>query len=197
MAITSSYICFDVYIWVITLWCFTVTVPGYISRSVAGSYDNEGIAIFALMFTYFLWVCYKICTRYQLPRSSPLDSCQLIYYISICIFYLQNMVFTHEYYGMRDVDATLVTYFSRQTISPCLRRWLKIMSYFLIDCGVHFTHDMYWLPYTISNQCQIVIITMFIFHGTAVQILIYSSIDGRRFGYSVWILDQGSGALSL
>ena len=33
-----------------------VTVPGYISRSVAGSYDNEGIAIFALQFTYFLWV---------------------------------------------------------------------------------------------------------------------------------------------
>ncbi|CAK5085693.1 unnamed protein product [Meloidogyne enterolobii] len=26
------------------------------SRSVAGSYDNEGIAIFALQFTYFLWV---------------------------------------------------------------------------------------------------------------------------------------------
>lgn len=33
-----------------------LTVPGYISRSVAGSYDNEGIAIFALMFTYYLWV---------------------------------------------------------------------------------------------------------------------------------------------
>jgi hypothetical protein len=31
-------------------------VPGYISRSVAGSYDNEGIAIFALQFTYFLWI---------------------------------------------------------------------------------------------------------------------------------------------
>jgi len=31
-------------------------VPGYISRSVAGSYDNEGIAIFALMLTYYLWV---------------------------------------------------------------------------------------------------------------------------------------------
>ncbi|XP_037068283.1 LOW QUALITY PROTEIN: dolichyl-diphosphooligosaccharide--protein glycosyltransferase subunit STT3B-like [Pollicipes pollicipes] len=36
--------------------CFIAIVPGYISRSVAGSYDNEGIAIFALMFTYFLWV---------------------------------------------------------------------------------------------------------------------------------------------
>lgn len=35
-----------------------IAVPGYISRSVAGSYDNEGIAIFALMFTYFLWVSY-------------------------------------------------------------------------------------------------------------------------------------------
>lgn len=33
-----------------------MTVPGYISRSVAGSYDNEGIAIFALMLTYYLWV---------------------------------------------------------------------------------------------------------------------------------------------
>ncbi|XP_065053854.1 dolichyl-diphosphooligosaccharide--protein glycosyltransferase subunit STT3B-like [Rhopilema esculentum] len=36
--------------------CFIAIAPGYISRSVAGSYDNEGIAIFALQFTYFLWV---------------------------------------------------------------------------------------------------------------------------------------------
>jgi len=35
---------------------FIAIVPGYISRSVAGSYDNEGIAIFALQLTYFLWV---------------------------------------------------------------------------------------------------------------------------------------------
>ncbi|CAL8105252.1 unnamed protein product [Calicophoron daubneyi] len=31
-------------------------VPGYISRSVAGSYDNEGIAIFCMLFTFYLWV---------------------------------------------------------------------------------------------------------------------------------------------
>uniref|UniRef100_A0A183TRE6 dolichyl-diphosphooligosaccharide--protein glycotransferase n=1 Tax=Schistocephalus solidus TaxID=70667 RepID=A0A183TRE6_SCHSO len=36
--------------------CFLAIVPGYISRSVAGSYDNEGIAIFALLLTYFLWI---------------------------------------------------------------------------------------------------------------------------------------------
>ena len=31
-------------------------VPSYISRSTAGSYDNEGVAIFALLFTFYLWV---------------------------------------------------------------------------------------------------------------------------------------------
>lgn len=31
-------------------------VPGYISRSVAGSYDNEGIAIFAMLLTYYMWI---------------------------------------------------------------------------------------------------------------------------------------------
>jgi len=35
---------------------FIAIVPGYISRSVAGSYDNEGIAIFALQLTYYFWV---------------------------------------------------------------------------------------------------------------------------------------------
>ena len=36
--------------------CFMVIIPRYISGSVAGYYDNEGIAIFALLFTYFLWL---------------------------------------------------------------------------------------------------------------------------------------------
>ena len=31
-------------------------VPGYISRSVAGSYDNEGIAIFCMLLTYTFWI---------------------------------------------------------------------------------------------------------------------------------------------
>lgn len=36
--------------------CFISIVPGYISRSVAGSYDNEGIAIFCMLLTYFCWI---------------------------------------------------------------------------------------------------------------------------------------------
>lgn len=40
------------------LWAalFIGIAPGYISRSVAGSYDNEAIAIFILMFTFYLWL---------------------------------------------------------------------------------------------------------------------------------------------
>ncbi|GAA6062133.1 hypothetical protein JCM10212_003168 [Sporobolomyces blumeae] len=40
------------------LWAalFIAIAPGYISRSVAGSYDNEAIAIFILMMTFFLWI---------------------------------------------------------------------------------------------------------------------------------------------
>ncbi|KAK0082311.1 hypothetical protein PV325_010691 [Microctonus aethiopoides] len=36
--------------------CMIAIVPGYISRSVAGSYDNEGIAIFCMLFTYYMWI---------------------------------------------------------------------------------------------------------------------------------------------
>lgn len=33
---------------------FIAIAPGYISRSVAGSYDNEAVAIFALIFCFYL-----------------------------------------------------------------------------------------------------------------------------------------------
>ncbi|KAI6367970.1 oligosaccharyl transferase stt3 subunit [Pyricularia grisea] len=35
---------------------FMGIAPGYISRSVAGSYDNEAIAIFLLVHTFYLWI---------------------------------------------------------------------------------------------------------------------------------------------
>ena len=35
---------------------FIAVVPSYISRSVAGSYDNEGVSIFALVFVFYLWL---------------------------------------------------------------------------------------------------------------------------------------------
>ncbi|XP_030747974.1 dolichyl-diphosphooligosaccharide--protein glycosyltransferase subunit STT3A [Sitophilus oryzae] len=40
----------------LTAAAFVAIVPGYISRSVAGSYDNEGIAIFCMLLTYYAWI---------------------------------------------------------------------------------------------------------------------------------------------
>ena len=34
-------------------------VPSYMSRSVAGAYDNEGVAIFALIFAFYVFI--KAC----------------------------------------------------------------------------------------------------------------------------------------
>lgn len=49
-------------------------VPGYISRSVAGSYDNEGIAIFCMLLTYYLWIKAShdclLCVQYMLSASA-------------------------------------------------------------------------------------------------------------------------------
>jgi dolichyl-diphosphooligosaccharide---protein glycosyltransferase len=45
-------------------------VPSYISRSVAGSYDNEAVAIFALIFTFYLYV--KVSDLKIFPHVPPL-----------------------------------------------------------------------------------------------------------------------------
>jgi dolichyl-diphosphooligosaccharide--protein glycosyltransferase len=35
---------------------FMALVPAYIQRSVAGSYDNEAVSIFALIFTFYMYI---------------------------------------------------------------------------------------------------------------------------------------------
>ncbi|KAI8608009.1 Oligosaccharyl transferase STT3 subunit-domain-containing protein, partial [Chytriomyces sp. MP71] len=57
---------------------FIGIAPGYISRSVAGSYDNEGIAIFLLMITFYFWL-----------RSLKLGS---VLYAGICALFYFYMV---------------------------------------------------------------------------------------------------------
>ncbi|KAJ8385671.1 hypothetical protein AAFF_G00183840 [Aldrovandia affinis] len=61
--------------------CFIAIVPGYISRSVAGSFDNEGIAIFALQFTYYLWV------KAVFPPSLSLKTGSVFWTIGCCLSY--------------------------------------------------------------------------------------------------------------
>lgn len=65
--------------------CFIAIVPGYISRSVAGSYDNEGIAIFALQFTYYLWVkSVKTGSIFWATMTA------LSYFYMVCIYFGNN-----------------------------------------------------------------------------------------------------------
>lgn len=67
--------------------CFIAIVPGYISRSVAGSFDNEGIAIFALQFTYYLWVCTcHLMEKYNKEVSyMQTCNCTMGIHISYCL----------------------------------------------------------------------------------------------------------------
>lgn len=58
-------------------------VPGYISRSVAGSYDNEGIAIFCMLFTYYLWI--KSVKTGSILWSSI---CALAYFYMVSVYLL-------------------------------------------------------------------------------------------------------------
>jgi len=63
-------------------------VPGYISRSVAGSYDNEGIAIFCMLFTYYAWI--KSIKTGSIYWSAI---CSLAYFymvIIVCLLFLQK-----------------------------------------------------------------------------------------------------------
>ena len=53
---------------------FVAIAPGYISRSVAGSYDNEACAIFALVFCFYLWVKVRITTHTQQTFRHSADS---------------------------------------------------------------------------------------------------------------------------
>lgn len=60
-------------------------VPGYISRSVAGSYDNEGIAIFCMLLTYALWI-----------KSVKTGSVFWAALCSLAYFYMVNLLFWHH-----------------------------------------------------------------------------------------------------
>jgi len=57
---------------------FISIVPSYISRSVAGSYDNEGVAIFALVNCFYFWV--KACNTGSILWSV---GCALSYFYMV------------------------------------------------------------------------------------------------------------------
>lgn len=75
---------------------FIAVVPGYISRSVAGSYDNEGIAIFILMSTFYFWIR-------SVKTGSPMNAAitALFYYYMVSAWggyvFIINMIPLHVF----------------------------------------------------------------------------------------------------
>ena len=63
---------------------FMALAPGNISRSIAGSFDNEGVAICVMMFTFTLWMravrtvrrtCYCVCSYRYVREPLPGSTC--------------------------------------------------------------------------------------------------------------------------
>lgn len=75
---------------------FIGIAPGYISRSVAGSYDNEAIAIFLLMFTFYLWI-----KALKLGSAFWGAMCALFYFYMVAAWggyvFITNMIPLHAF----------------------------------------------------------------------------------------------------
>ncbi|KAI9290916.1 STT3 subunit of Oligosaccharyl transferase [Neoconidiobolus thromboides FSU 785] len=75
---------------------FLGIAPGFISRSVAGSYDNEGIAIFLLVFTFYLWI-----KALKLGSASWAGMAALFYFYMVSAWggyvYIINMIPLHAF----------------------------------------------------------------------------------------------------
>ncbi|KAF5838753.1 Oligosaccharyl transferase STT3 subunit-domain-containing protein [Dunaliella salina] len=56
---------------------FVGMVPSYISRSVAGSYDNEGVAIFALVNVFFLFVKARVQVAQATEQGQRVAACPI------------------------------------------------------------------------------------------------------------------------
>lgn len=105
--------------------CLISVVPGYISRSVAGSYDNEAIAIFCMLLTYYLWI--KAVKSGSVTHAGL---CALAYFYMVSSWggyvFLINLIpmhvlalmccgkFTHKIYVAYSVVYTIGTILSMQ-----------------------------------------------------------------------------------
>ena len=104
---------------------FVGLVPSYISRSVGGSYDNEAVAIFALIFTFYLWV--KSVNTGSLLVSA---CCALSYFYMVASWggYVFIINIIPIYVVVMVIIRTLPLPFSRRPLlPPTLHRLLHLL----------------------------------------------------------------------
>lgn len=134
-------------------------VPGYISRSVAGSYDNEGIAIFCMLFTYYLWI--KSVKTGQIYWSAL---CALAYFYMVSSWggyvFLINLIPMHVFALMvigRFTHRVYVAY----SIVYCLGTILSMQIAFVGFQPVQTSEHMLVRPFLSWKICNVCILTRF------------------------------------
>lgn len=92
-------------------------VPSYMSRSVAGSYDNEGVSIFALVFAFYVFI--KACNTGSILWSvgSALAYFYMVaswggysFIINIIPIYVLFQLITHKNDEEKEFDKTITAY---------------------------------------------------------------------------------------
>lgn len=185
---------------------FIAIVPSYISRSVAGSYDNEGVAIFALVLTFYLWIksvntgsimwsclC-SICYFYMVAAWGGYS-----FIINIIPIYVLGLIFIRKF-TMKVYVAYSVFYIMGSVLAmqiPFVKFAVVKASEHLASHGVFFIVQAYvaatWLKERISQDkfvrySRFLITTTVIFAGT---VFFYTSVTGitRWSGRSMTLLD--------
>lgn len=131
---------------------FIAIVPGYISRSVAGSYDNEGIAIFCMLFTYYLWI--KAVKTGQIYWAAL---CAVAYFYMVSSWggyvFLINLIPMHVFVLMicgRFSHKIYVAYSTVYTIGTILSMQISFVGFQPVQTSEHM------LSLGVFGLCQII-----------------------------------------
>lgn len=84
-------------------------VPSYISRSVAGSYDNEAVAIFALIFTFYLYIKVKWLSNFVASVEGIMMAYSFHLFIMFTVCFLDMIKLSFHGTNMRHWLQTLNT----------------------------------------------------------------------------------------
>mmetsp|Transcript_2258 Transcript_2258/g.3124 ORF Transcript_2258/g.3124 Transcript_2258/m.3124 type:complete len:892 (+) Transcript_2258:89-2764(+) len=176
---------------------FTAIVPSYISRSVGGSYDNEGVAIFALIFVFYLWVK-AVNTGSMLWGALT----ALAYFYMVAAWggyvFIINIIPIHcviLIFGGRYSSRLYVAYTTFYTIGSLCAMQVPFVGFNVVkqaECaashGVFVLVQVYavinWLVRAVDAKVlkQLVVTAAFLFVGTVAMLLI----SMQLFGYIQW-----------
>ncbi|KAK2962155.1 putative Dolichyl-diphosphooligosaccharide--protein glycosyltransferase subunit STT3A [Blattamonas nauphoetae] len=114
-------------------------VPGYMSRSVAGAFDNECVSIFAMLLVFYFWIC-------AVRTGSMLDSakCALAYfYMASCwggYVYIINLIPLSAFITVllgRYSYRLLVAYSTFYFLGILLSMQIQFVSFMPVQSGEH------------------------------------------------------------